>query len=131
MMNIYVGIVVIMHGLVHLLYFGHSRRFFKLQPGMSWPDGSWAFSKLAGEHTSRVLAGMFCIISAVGFVISGIALIAEQPWWNPFIIGTALFSSLVFILFWDGNIHKLADKGVIAIILNIALPLTGLIITFQ
>lgn len=45
-MNIFMGIFLILHALVHLLYAGQSRRFFELRPGMTWPDGSWAFSNL-------------------------------------------------------------------------------------
>ena len=37
-----------LHGMVHLLYAGHSLRLFELRPGLSWPDSSWAFSRLGG-----------------------------------------------------------------------------------
>ena len=40
MLNIVIGVFIILHGLVHMLYFGQSRKFFELQPGMTWPDGS-------------------------------------------------------------------------------------------
>jgi hypothetical protein len=42
------GIFLVLHGLVHLLYFGQSARYFELKPGMTWPDGAWAFSRLLG-----------------------------------------------------------------------------------
>ncbi len=44
-MRIIAGILFLLHGLVHLLYFGQSLRFFELQPDMIWPDNSWLFSK--------------------------------------------------------------------------------------
>jgi len=37
MLTIILGIFCILHGLVHLLYAGQSRRLFELRPGMVWP----------------------------------------------------------------------------------------------
>jgi hypothetical protein len=34
MLRFIIGVFIVLHGLVHLLYFGHSRRLFELQPGM-------------------------------------------------------------------------------------------------
>jgi hypothetical protein len=31
------GIFLILHGLVHLLYYGQSARRFELAPGLTWP----------------------------------------------------------------------------------------------
>jgi hypothetical protein len=43
MIRLIIGIFLLLHGLVHLLYFGQSARYFDLRPEMIWPDGSWAF----------------------------------------------------------------------------------------
>ncbi len=42
-MQIVVGVFLILHGLVHLLYAGQALRYFELRPGMTWPDASWLF----------------------------------------------------------------------------------------
>jgi hypothetical protein len=39
-MRIVFGILLLIHGLIHLLYSGQSARRFELQPGMVWPDGA-------------------------------------------------------------------------------------------
>ena len=52
------GVFVVLHGLVHLFYFAQSRRLFELRPGLVWPDGSWAFSKLLGEQKLSYGFGM-------------------------------------------------------------------------
>jgi hypothetical protein len=70
-----VGLFLILHGLVHLLYAGQSWRLFELQPGMTWPDGSWAFSRLLGDQPARILAGISCVVVASGFTAGGIALL--------------------------------------------------------
>ena len=57
--RIVLGIFMVLHGLVHLLYFGHGLRFFEL-PDLAWPDGSWVFrgcsdrTQLGGWQPGRV-----------------------------------------------------------------------------
>ena len=61
MLATFFGIFILLHGLVHLLYFGQSARYFEMQQGMVWPDGSWAFSRLFGEIGSRNLASALLV----------------------------------------------------------------------
>ncbi len=37
MLRFIAGAFIVLHGLVHLLYAGQSRRLFELRPGMVWP----------------------------------------------------------------------------------------------
>jgi hypothetical protein len=71
MVRILFGLFFVLHGLVHLLYFGQSARYFELQPGMVWPDGSWLFSRLFQNATIRNIAGILLILTAAGFVAAG------------------------------------------------------------
>jgi hypothetical protein len=121
MVRIIFGILVVLHGLVHLLYFGQSRRSFELQPGMLWPDGSWAFSKILGDETTRMLAAILLVLAAIGFVASGVGILVRQAWSRPVIVGVSTLSTVVFVLFWDGALQKLHDKGAIGILINIAI----------
>ncbi len=115
------GIFLVLHGLVHLLYFGQSARYFEIQPGMMWPDGSWAFSKLLGDKKTRWLTNGACILAAIGFVVGGGALLAGQAWWQPIIVSGAIFSASLYVLLWDGSFQDLDDKGIFAILINLAL----------
>ena len=119
---------MVLHGLVHLLYFGHSRRLFELQPGLPWPDGSWAFSKLLGAKPTRMLASIFCVLAAVGFVVGGVGILVKQTWWHPVVVGSAVFSAVIFILFWDGKRQMLDGKGVFAILINVVILVALLIL---
>lgn len=127
-MRIGMSVFLILHGLVHLLYFGQSRRLFELQPKMVWPNGSWAFSRLLGDETVRLLASIACVLAAIGFVASGIGVIAEQGWWRAAVAGAAMFSILLYVLFWDGKRHDLDDQGGIALLINIALLVAVLVL---
>jgi hypothetical protein len=127
MIRILFGIFIVLHGLVHMLYFGQSGRYFELQPGMVWPDGSWAFSRLLGEMTARSLASTFLVLTAVSFVIGGIGIFARQAWWRPAVVVTAIFSSVIYFLFWDGGWGHLDNKGGIGILINLAILVALLI----
>ena len=128
MWQIVTGIFFVLHGLVHLLYTGQSTKLFQLQPGMTWPDGSWAFSRLLGDELVRSVAGVSCVLAAMGFVAGGIAIFAAQAWWRPVVIGSAAFSALIYILLWDGQLNALANKGLFAIIINFAVLAAVLIL---
>jgi hypothetical protein len=121
MIGIVVGIFFILHGFVHALYFGQSLRYFELQPGMLWPEGSWVLSKFLGSSALRNIAGVLLIIAAVGFIASGIAVFTKQLWWRPLVVGSAIFSSIVYLLFWDGTSHRLDNQGWVGILINLVI----------
>ncbi len=119
MIRIIMGVFMVLHGLVHLLYLGQSQRFFELQPGMVWPDGAWLFSRFLEVGTVRGVTAVALIIAAVGFVASGIGLFGRQAWWRPIMVGTAVFSSVLYFLLWDGGWQNLDDKGGVGVLINV------------
>ena len=121
MLKILFGIFIILHGLVHMLYFGQSGRFFEMAPGMVWPDGAWAFSRLLGEAGTRNLASALLVVAALAFVVGGVGLFAKQDWWRPVIVGAATFSSVLYLLFWNGTFQALDNQGAIGILINLAI----------
>jgi hypothetical protein len=128
MVKIGFGLFIILHGLVHLLYLGQSRRLFELQPGMAWPDGSWALSRFASDGTSRTLVALFLALAAFGFVTGGITFLAGLPWWRPLVAGSVLLSSAIYLLFWDGGWRNAHDQGAVGLLINVAL-LTAVLLT--
>jgi hypothetical protein len=114
------GGLLVLHGLVHLLYAGQGWRFFALQPGLAWPDGSWAFSRLLGDEATRTLAGIACVLAAAGFLAGGSGVLAGQEWWRPVVVGAAALSAGAFALFWDGRVRQLDDQGGIGLLLDAA-----------
>jgi hypothetical protein len=128
MFRIIFGVFIMLHGLVHLLYFGQSRRLFELQPGMVWPDGSWAFSRLLGDEAIRLLASISYVLAAIGFVAGGTGILVRQNWWRPVVVASAAFSAVIIILFWDGELQNLDDKGLIGLLINIAILVALLIL---
>ena len=123
-----VGTFLILHGLVHLLYAGQSQRLFEMQPGMTWPDGSWAFGRLLGEGGTRSAASIALIAAAVCFVVAGIVVYFKQPWWGIAAAIASIISSAVFLLFWDGQFSQLPNKGAIGVLINIAILVLALVV---
>ena len=121
MLQIVIGIFLILHGLVHLLYFGQSARFFNLTPNMVWPDGSWAFSKLLGDNRTRTLASSLCILAAAGFVMGGLGIFFSQPWWRPAVGSSAVLSAVLYVLLWNGRLEHLDNQGGIGILIDVAI----------
>ncbi len=121
------GAFITLHGLVHLLYFGQSRRIFEL-PGLAWPDGSWPFSKLLGVEATRLLASTLLVLATLGFVAGGAGVLLGQAWWRPLVVGSAALSGVIFAVFWDGVLQKLPDKGAIALLINLAILVAVLIV---
>jgi hypothetical protein len=121
MQRFILSVFLVLHGGVHLLYAGQSRRLFELQPEMTWPDGAWALSRLLGDGATRGLAAVTYTLAALGFAGGGVALLARQAWWRPLAAGAAALSTALILLFWDGRWRKLADQGALALLINVAL----------
>jgi hypothetical protein len=120
MISILFGVFIILHGLVHLLYFGHSAGIFELSPGLAWPDGAWAFSKILGNTSTRIIASALLVLAALAFVAAGVGILAKLSWGRPLTIGAATFSSLIYLMMWDGVFQNLPDKGFVGILINLA-----------
>ncbi len=119
------GIFVVLHGLVHLLYLGHGLRLFELAD-LDWPDGSWLFSRLLGQDAIRWLAGIACALATLGFAAGGVGILAAQGWWRPLVVGSAAFSTAIWILFWNGAWEKITEQGLIAVLINGAILVAAL-----
>jgi hypothetical protein len=121
MIRILFALFIVLHGLVHVLYFGQSQKYFQLQAGLTWPDGSWAFSRLMGDGTTRSLTGILCVLAAVTLVAGGIGLLAQWGVWRSIIIGGVAFSTMIYLLLWNGKAQALDAQGLVGILINLAI----------
>jgi hypothetical protein len=126
MFRIILGIFLVLHGLVHLLYFGQSARYFELQPGMAWPDGSWALTRLLGDAGTRGVANVTLILAALALTTGGAGLLLKQDWWRLLVLVAAVFSSLIYLLLWDGGWQHLDNKGGVGILINLGILALGI-----
>jgi len=113
------GIFIVLHGLVHLLYFGQSARYFELQPGLVWPDGAWVLSGYLGAENIRKLASILLVDAALIFLVGGVGVFIKQGWWRFIVIFGAIFSTVSYFLLWNGKFERLADNGWVGILINL------------
>jgi len=127
-MSIIFGIFIILHGLVHLLYFGHTIRYFELKPGMTWPANSWAFSRLLDDGAAIFLVSLFLVLAGFGFIAGGVGILFNLPWRRAVIITIAILSALIFIFFWNGRMQNLDGQGVIGVVIDVWLLVMVLLV---
>jgi hypothetical protein len=77
---------------------------------------------------TRRLASAACAAAAVGFLIGGLGIFLRQPWWRSVVIGAAVFSTLLFLLFWDGAWSRLADQGGVGALINLVVLASVLVL---
>ena len=128
MLRFLTAVFLLLHGLVHLLYAGQSRRVFELQAGMVWPDGSWAFSRAISDGGTRLLATVLLAVAAAGFVTSGLGVLVRGAWWRPVVVGAAGFSAIIYLLLWDGRAQDLANQGAVGLLINAAILVAALVL---
>ena len=121
MLAIFFGIFMILHGMVHLLYAGQSWGLFELRPEMTWPQESWLVSKLLKEQGVRMMAPAFLMIAALGYAAGSVGIFFQADWWRLVTAVAAAFSSLLFIISWNGKFQSLDDQGVIGVLINLAI----------
>jgi hypothetical protein len=127
MLRILFGVFILSHGLVHLWYVTLSQRLVQFQPEMGWTGESWLFSPLLGDAATRLLATVLYSLAALGFVAGGIGVFAQQAWWRPVVIGSAAFSAAIILLFWDGSLQMIVEKGLLGFLINAALLIALLV----
>ena len=121
MVKILVGVFILLHGFVHLLYFGHSQKLFELQAGLVWPEDSWVLSSRLSGDKIKLIASTSLLMSAIGFIIAGAGLLLTQPWWRAIIIFAIVLSSFIYLIFWNGKLDQLPDQGLVGILINLLL----------
>ena len=115
------SIFVLLHGLVHLLYFGQSQRYFELQPGMIWPDQSWILSNFLKDRVIRLICNIFCVVDAFVFVGGSVALFFKLSSSEYIIVLGCILSSITYLIFWNGKLKRVDNQGGIGILINIGI----------
>lgn len=127
MLNTLSRIILMLHGLVHLWYIVLVQRWVEFQSEMGWTGFSWLFSSWMGERAVSWLATISYALSTAGFVIGGAGSLADQEWSRPWLIGSALLSTLTLVAFWDGRFNLLVEKGLLGLVINLGVVVYFLI----
>lgn len=120
-MNIFVGIFLVLHGLVHMWYVTLSQGWVAFEAEMGWSGNSWLLSSFLPEEVVGWLATICFSAAAAGFVVAGMGKVLQQDWTWTFILVSATFSVLTMLVFWDGGLAKIVEKGLLGFVVNLAL----------
>jgi hypothetical protein len=93
----------------------------EFQPDMGWTGRSWVFTNLIGKETTKWLSTTSYGAAALLFVIAGLGLLFRQDWSREWLLISSVVSMVAIILFWDGSLQLLVQKGLLGILLDIAL----------
>jgi hypothetical protein len=118
MLRILSAIFVVLHGLVHLWYVSLSLGLVEFEPEMGWTGESWLLSRFLGESVTRPLASVVFTLATLVFVVSGAGMLVNTGWWRAGLIGSAIFSTAMVVLYWDGSFEMIVEKGLIALLIN-------------
>lgn len=121
MFRVLFGIFVLLHGLVHLWYVTLSQRWVEFQAEMGWSGESWLLTPLLGDAATQAVATVLYVLATLGFVAGAVGVFAGQAWWRPLVVGSAAFSALVILVFWDGGLQMIVEKGLAGFLINVAI----------
>jgi hypothetical protein len=120
-MKIIGGIILILHGLVHIWYITLSQGWVEFQAEMGWTGRSWLLSGLLGAGAAKMLAAGLYALAGLGLVAGGIGVLAQADWMGPILLGAAGLSALVILVFWDGSSEMLVQKGLLGFLINLGI----------
>jgi hypothetical protein len=70
-------------------------------------------------------------LAALGFGVGGAGILLWRSWWRPAMIGSAALSAMLVIIFWNGRLEKLADQGLIALLIDAAVLIAVLVLRWS
>lgn len=120
-MKFIITLFILLHGWVHIWYLLLAGNIVKYTSDMGWTGNSWLLSGWMGESAPRNLAVFLYLIAAILFTASGIGYYLGKTWFINTMIISTVFSSILIITFFDGRFDLLVQKGLVGLIINIAL----------
>jgi hypothetical protein len=99
MLKLVLAVVVLAHGVGHLLFLGPSLRV------VDWAgqtSHSWLLTGALGDGPTRAIASIIWIATIVLFVAGVCGYLLGTPWWQGATVAGAIVSIVGIVLFWDG-----------------------------
>lgn len=119
--EIALGVVIVLHGLVHAWYVVLSRGWVEYEEAMGWNGHSWLLSRALPERTVLDVASVLYALVAGGFVVGGIGVLLSSPWWGAVVVGSAALSAATIVGMWDGRATRLVEKGAVGVLIDVGL----------
>ena len=121
MKDLLISLFLIAHGWAHVWYVALSQRLVEYKPEMGWTGESWILSSILNKQLTQLVSTFGYSVSLIGFIIGGVSLYLGKDWWSSIVLASSIISLLTVILYWDGELSMIVEKGLIGIIINVAL----------
>jgi hypothetical protein len=121
MLKLVLAVVVLAHGVGHLLFLGPSLRVVDWAAQTSH---SWLLTGTLGDGPTRAIASAIWAVTIGLFVVGVAGYLAGTDWWRPAIVAGALVSAVGILLFWDG---LPSSSAIFALACDVLLLLTLLV----
>lgn len=115
------GTFILLHGLVHVWFFVLAAGLVNFKAEMGWTRKSWLLSGVLPDSFIQVLAIFLYLASTLLFVISAFGIWVQTAWQEKILLIAALVSTFAILLFFDGSFRFIIQKGLIGLVINLAL----------
>lgn len=115
------AVFLVLHGLVHGWYVLLSNGWVTAEDAMGWNGTSWLLSPVLAEGTILVLASVVYVAVTVAFLAGAVGYWRRVEWARVVLLVAATLSTVTLVLMWDGVATLLVEKGVLGVLINIAL----------
>lgn len=128
-MRIVIGLMLLIHGLIHVAIYGSSLSTAPAVPGQGAfrLAHSWILSPLGLQGTGlKIIGTPLWIVAGLGFVTAGLAVFHVLPsaWWQGLAVAAAVASLLLIGFFWHPWLIAaiVADVAVLVGLLAVSMP---------
>ena len=108
------SMILILHGLVHLL---GAASYTKLAVIQQLPYKTTFLGGLDLDTGGTAVYGGLWAVAAIGFIVSAVALLAGWKWWKPALVGVTVLSLALTALVWsDARIGVIVNMVILAVL---------------
>ncbi len=99
MLKIVIGLVLVAHGIGHIM--GPLKVFGIAAANPGWDGSSWILTGLTGTSAAQAVGVVLWFIALVGFVALGLVVLGVLPegWWAPLAVVSSIASLAGIVLF--------------------------------
>ncbi|MEE4198136.1 MAG: hypothetical protein V2I54_10865 [Bacteroidales bacterium] len=119
------GVFILLHGLVHFWYVILSVRWIEFKPEMGWTGKSWLLDPVIPPSVIRVIAVFLFSFAALSFIVGSGGIFWIKEWTRFVLFLSAIISSFTIFLFYDGSPHHFVQKGILGVVINLVIILSG------
>jgi len=112
---------VFAHGVAHMVYTSLALGWIPAGPGQPNTAASWLLTGPLGAQGTQNLGAVAFTMLTVAFAITAAGIGLRQPWALSWLVGSAIASSLVILVFWDGSLANATSKGGLGLLINLGL----------